>query len=431
MTATVNAIFYTRVSTPGQARCQDPTLTEAYSSLDVQESIVRNAMNGKCRLLGVVKAVGRASLVKPEKNLLSLIENNRDVCVVVFDVSRLCRNLTQFEVLLTKATSKNIWFYSVRQNVSTNSPEGLDQFRRLVKEAQAESEALGARARARIASVRLAGGHIGPAPYGYRKVRGTDNLFRLEENPEELSMIDTIKKMVNEPTSPSASLHRAITLMRTPGSFISEITDCLHSAGGNRRESFHLIIKDGSSKRGKEMGKIPTGYGTLHYSHIARELNRFNLKYKGEDWTTRTVVQFYKRAYWESLVSFLNQPGTACLRRGKPWTVTQVKKLIEVPSSFQFDKMKNELSSISYVEPDSDFEPDESSDSEEMEVEVPTVPSALPRRTPRRPLPTPTATPSGPLPELVPVYYTVGSYLPPGVPAPPSSGWVYIPRSMM
>ena len=436
---------------------------------------MRKGMAGKGKFQGSVKCIGRASLKKVEPNLLQLLSSLRNTGVVVYDVSRLCRNTTNVDELLRMASVRGNWFMTVTEGIDTRTADGVRRLRQGVKSAQEESKTLGRRIAARIQATRAAGGHVGPAPYGYHKVRRDDNLFMLEEDGDEQGAIALINELLTTEDNP---LRRAISLMRTAGSSFTDITDLLHEAGGLITESFFLYLHDeDGSKTDQAGGVIPSGFGTLGWSHIAKELNRF--KVHGGKWTAHWVRAFASERLGE-VVEELNRRGITY--RGKPWTVALVKRVLkpstEEASTFGCRALLDALTE----DEDDGTATAVAAVAEALVEEVAEVPTrkrtlhapstffspeglTLPRdgaatargslpRIPRSIVPAVAApawgsiprVPSAPAPVALAtvaeddpmeveqyerVWYQPGARLPRGIPVPPVAGWVMIPRSML
>ena len=162
-------IAYLRVSSTVQ---NDYTL--GHHSISAQYNLCHKyAEENGFHISQVVKEVGSAKSIKKQKKLLNLIENNKDVTILVYNISRFSRNTREGIYLIEKMRKKNINLISIRERISLNSPGGRHNLRTHLSMAELESENIGVRVKDSLDFIKSLGGHIGSVPYGFKPVSDT------------------------------------------------------------------------------------------------------------------------------------------------------------------------------------------------------------------------------------------------------------------
>jgi DNA invertase Pin-like site-specific DNA recombinase len=178
--------LYERTSTKGQ---DNPLCGKV--GLDTQNNLLLEfAFNNGLIINGTIRET--ESAYKP--NINRIIGNNikklkKDECLIVYSVSRFSRNLEDGLHMLKIINDKEAYVYSVSENVYSYE----DKFISLLKAAEDESKNLGLKIKTANSRIKLLGGHVGKAPFGFRVYRDSAGIRKLEPEPAEQSIIEYIK----------------------------------------------------------------------------------------------------------------------------------------------------------------------------------------------------------------------------------------------
>lgn len=179
--------LYERVSTKNQ---NEPEFGRV--GLDTQNNILlKFALDKGLIIKDTIREVGSAYKGKQELLPRLIRKLRKDDCIMVYSVSRFCRNITNGRSMLSQISDKGAYVYSVTEDVYSND----DRFLLLLKAAEDESTNIGIKVRDSIARIRQQGGHIGPAPFG-RMITRTETGLRISiSNPDE---IETYNKIIDK-----------------------------------------------------------------------------------------------------------------------------------------------------------------------------------------------------------------------------------------
>ena len=124
--------------------------------------------------INVVKEIHSARAIKKQNRLariLDLIEQG-DI-FIFYNVSRLTRDASAGIKLLSNLAKRNIKIHSVFEKLSY--PADRATFRRLLVDANEESDTISDRVRGAISHIRQKNGHIGRPAFGYKTVRDSSD----------------------------------------------------------------------------------------------------------------------------------------------------------------------------------------------------------------------------------------------------------------
>ena len=131
--------------------------------------------------------------VLKEQNKL-IRDLNYNSVVLVYDVSRLGRNILQVFKLLKKIKENHSYVISINDNVCYGKSRLLDKkFLYKVIESEEKSDLKSSRMSGYISMIRSLGGYIGRSPYGYN-IAKINSVPKLVKNTEEQNVIKQIKK---------------------------------------------------------------------------------------------------------------------------------------------------------------------------------------------------------------------------------------------
>lgn len=187
----LNTHLYERVSSKGQDAPEYGRV-----GLDTQNiSLLDFALSNGLIVSSTVREVHSARDPSKLKQLESLVTSLKEGdLIAVYSVSRFGRNLVQSHQMVNQIHTKGCWIYSVSEKVSSFDPEFLD----LLKEAQAESDRQSQKIRDAYARIRLQGGHIGPAPFGFMAYHDQAGIRRLQVNPSEQKVLNIANQLYSQ-----------------------------------------------------------------------------------------------------------------------------------------------------------------------------------------------------------------------------------------
>ncbi len=189
-------------------------------SLDSQEyAIKRFLKDNAINIFKIFKEIGSA-FSRPQTDLKNLLKSTKNKLLVVFEPSRLTRNLRNFKEIYTicKKNKHNIAVVSLNQIFNTQISCNYEILFKLIQKAENESIELGNRIRRSIRYKKSK-----EAPWG----KQYDSLNRLIDNVREIK----IKKLIE--------------LLSTSGSKVSDIETIIKEIGNTKdKEQFEIIEYD-------------------------------------------------------------------------------------------------------------------------------------------------------------------------------------------
>jgi DNA invertase Pin-like site-specific DNA recombinase len=190
------AIIYLRCSTPKQNSYN----TQLYNCTNY-------CNNNNFTIVDTIKETISATNLNKQPKLLNIINNNNNLNLIVYDISRLSRNVVHGNEILTKCKDNNIIIHSVNNYLNTNNIYGIRNFQRELIETQFESNLISSRVKSNIEHKKSLGYSVGRIPYGYSKNPDTQclvpnkkeqNIINLILNLKYGSTFDNVNKLVNE-----------------------------------------------------------------------------------------------------------------------------------------------------------------------------------------------------------------------------------------
>ncbi len=150
-----NCVIYIRVSTveqnteAQQDKCEDFCFNHR---LFIKEIVIEKCSAYKCQ---------------SQKGLQKIIEENKDINLVVYSIDRFSRNILKANELINSMSKNRINLISVKENISLNTAFGKHEFRKLVSASQLEAELISERVKNSVSYRQKNGFYVGQAPYGY------------------------------------------------------------------------------------------------------------------------------------------------------------------------------------------------------------------------------------------------------------------------
>jgi len=176
-------IGYVRISSLSQTNGQ---------SIEVQKSIINEFGNiNNININNIYSDVGSGTKMKNLKNLNLLIQENNNCTLLVVNIDRFSRNLYEGIEYLNILKNKNIILKSIEQNISSDNITGIRLIKSCMNDSEFESNTIGLRVKKSLNIIKKKGGHIGIAPYGFKKKRINNLPIKVKDKTEEL-IIDLI-----------------------------------------------------------------------------------------------------------------------------------------------------------------------------------------------------------------------------------------------
>lgn len=187
----MNIIVYLRVSSKGQDKKEFGRV-----GIDTQNhAVLKYAYDNNLKIRRTFDDVGTGTTMNKRlsfQRMLKVLQPGQSI--LVYNVARFGRNLPQVVEFLKQIHKKGCYVYSVADELSSSDTRFLN----LVKQAAEESVTLSRMVTESINRRRLAGIHIGPAPYGKTVYRDKDGNRRLTDNLEETAILQYIRQCVEQ-----------------------------------------------------------------------------------------------------------------------------------------------------------------------------------------------------------------------------------------
>lgn len=244
----IPTIIYSRCSTQKQ---NDININSA--SINTQyHSCFEYCKNNNLEVKFMKSEICSARFNKNQKKLLEIIENYQNINLVLFDVSRFSRNISDGIKMINKCIINNIIVYFVKENIKIKNNNDVIDFTYKLLDACNESNTLSSRQIASIKYRKSLGNSIGKPRYGFTKIK-SNNITKFIDNEKEQLIIKLILKLKF-------------------GSLISDLDKLTIKL-------FNKELKDIDRTDNIIM------YGYYNNSSIAYLLNYNNIKYKEKEWT--------------------------------------------------------------------------------------------------------------------------------------------------
>jgi hypothetical protein len=186
-----SAIIYTRCSTQKQN-----SFIQNSASLDIQKNKCEEfCTENKYNIKETISEICSARTMKNQKKLLELINENRNINLIIFDVSRFSRNLFDGTELIKKCYERKIIIHSIKENIVTNNKENIYKFINALILSQNESDTISYRVKESFNYKRKIGSYIGKSPYGYKLEKNDKNITKLIEDDYKIKLVKIIIKI--------------------------------------------------------------------------------------------------------------------------------------------------------------------------------------------------------------------------------------------
>jgi DNA invertase Pin-like site-specific DNA recombinase len=258
-----SCIIYCRVSTSNQANGSSV-------SLEAQESISKKiAKTEGYRIKMTCKEV-KSAYSSSMKSLREILTANRNTHIIMYDVSRFCRNVVKGKSMIDIALVKNNTLVFVNDKLVINKKnkiETMPRFLKLLEQSENESKRIGSNIRTAQRYLRDQGKYAGGSvPFGQAVLKTDDDDNRtLIADCQEQNIISFIRLCRMKEIS-SAELNQ---LMNTISKQIPYLN--INCYDKDQETILHTINT------------------ALTYTEIANLLNEYSVKKRGREWTSSSV----------------------------------------------------------------------------------------------------------------------------------------------
>jgi len=262
-TGSTTCVIYCRVSTSNQANGNSV-------SLEAQESLSKKMAKLKgYRIKSTHKEV-KSAYSSSMKSLKEILTSNRNTHILLYDVSRFCRNVSNGIAMLNLALSKNNTLVFVHDKLvinKTNKTEKMQKLVDLLEQSENESRRIGSRIKTAQKYLRDQGKYAGGAiPFGHKVLKtDDDNNNSLVEDPQEQNIMMFISLCRMKEIS-SEKLNQ----------LMNAISPQVPYAPINCYDKDQVTV-------------LKTINTSLTYSEIADLLNDYSVKKRGRKWTSSSV----------------------------------------------------------------------------------------------------------------------------------------------
>jgi DNA invertase Pin-like site-specific DNA recombinase len=266
------AIIYIRVSTQQQG-------------LDAQKFICENFCDDNN--LNIIKYyIEKCSAYKSntQKELNRLIEENKNVLLIVASIDRFSRNIQQADDYIKKLEEKNIIIYSIKENLKMDTAHNKYTLRNYINMAQYESELIGERIKNNIKYKKLNNLHIGKVPYGYK----IENK-KIVKDLTEQSIIKFILSNYKKEKTSNELTEQLYELLKTLNYDQSYFVPLIFTLEDNEYEYYQYRNRD----------KFP-----ITAQMLVNILDDYDIKKKNKPWTKSAIQSLYKNTTLNELRAF-------------------------------------------------------------------------------------------------------------------------------
>ena len=255
-----NTIIYTRISSKGQL---------LGTSINSQQMLCNEyCKDMKFNVLNCISEVSSAKELKKQKLLNNIIDNNSNINLVIYEPTRLTRNLNDYNNLILLCNKKNIVVHFVQNNLISSNMNDLQTISNSISNGELEIKILSERIKRGIQyrkSQNIFTSSI--AKYGFNYIRKINpkngkNIKELVKNEKEQLIILLIKQLYW-------------------GESIKTIQNNMFKITGIKHEIYNIFDEDENIKHIK--------YGNMSMSAIADFLNENKISRKNKLWNVISV----------------------------------------------------------------------------------------------------------------------------------------------
>lgn len=258
------AIIYSRISSKNQAY-----LNNVHLSIDTQKSsCIQYGNHHNFNIQNIFSEIKSAKDMRYLYTLNSILQNYKNVNLIISNVSRLSRNIIQGIEFIKQAASKNIIIHFVNDNAITNNHSDFHKVKLLLCQSQYESEQISIRVKANNKHLKSKGWQFGLVPYGYHAIK-EDGIRKFKYNTQELNIINFI--------STARKGNKSSTLLNIQ----------LNQILPHNTHPIEFVDKDESI-----INYFDKEY-TLTFGEIADLLNSYDITKRGNIWTAYSVNNVY------------------------------------------------------------------------------------------------------------------------------------------
>lgn len=205
------------------------------------------------------------------KTIKKLIKEYKNKNIIIYNVTRLCRNYKAGLELLNLALQHNTRLFFVNEGIvwDKHNKDNLILLKKYLEVAENESKVIGKRIKDAISEKKRRGYLISKAPYGFKAVAvdGGKKAFPEEYEQKVIKFINACKKI---------------------GTNKNTLNEYMKNISPNFDEPICLFYRDVETDK----IKYPMSNG-----EIARLLNSYNVLKRGKAWTTQSLASIMKRDY--------------------------------------------------------------------------------------------------------------------------------------
>jgi DNA invertase Pin-like site-specific DNA recombinase len=257
-----NAIIYCRVSTKNQTF---GTSLES-QKLFCQEYCSKNNLNIKL----IINETNSAKSMNNQEELNNFLEFNEDIILIVYEPSRLSRNLKDFVKFVDTCNKKNITIHFVHDDLVSSNSSDFKKILSGIVDGETESKNIGLRVKRSIKYRKLKGTYKSSIPkYGYKYIK-SNGQTQSSINMVERRIINLIQKLYC-------------------GSDIETINKLLVQITGTTQELYFTTNPEESIEK--------IEYGNMRITDIVHFLNSIPITRRNKVWNSNAVSQIVNRTF--------------------------------------------------------------------------------------------------------------------------------------
>jgi DNA invertase Pin-like site-specific DNA recombinase len=255
-----NTIIYTRISSKGQL---------LGTSINSQQMLCNEyCKDMKFNVLNCISEVSSAKELKKQKLLNNIIDNNSNINLVIYEPTRLTRNLNDYNNLMIQCNKKNIVVHFVQNKLVSSNMNDLQTISNSISNGELEIKILSERVKRSIQYMKAQNIFKSSiAKYGFSYIRKINpktgkNIRELVKNEKEQLIIMLIKQLYW-------------------GESIKTIQNNMFKITRIKHEIYNTMDEDENMKR--------IEYGNMSMYSIADFLNENKINRKNKLWNSNSV----------------------------------------------------------------------------------------------------------------------------------------------
>lgn len=166
------------------------------ASLEIQDAkCIEYCNKNNFTIINNISEICSARKMSNQKKLLNIINNNTNINLIIFDVSRFSRNMEDGIKTYNLCKQKNINIHFIKDTIRSSNINHFNIFSLSLLNAQNESDAISYRVTESVKYRKSLGNYIGKPKFGYTLIRNSNNILKIARHPQEYNILLLILRL--------------------------------------------------------------------------------------------------------------------------------------------------------------------------------------------------------------------------------------------